>query len=119
MNLRLIRRAALATAALCLTPAAAHAQQNDNNANRAQQSDNNKQMRQNADNRMQHNSADRAKKWSEMRQEAVKASEILRGNMTNGLNPVAQVKNLVLTEDGDRVEYVLYEATSQPWQLYV
>lgn len=94
MRLQHIRHAALATAAMCLTPGAASAQQSGDNA-------------------------DRAKEWSQMRQEAVKASEVLRGNMTNGLNPIAQVKNLVLSENGDRVQYVLYEAGSQPWELYV
>ncbi len=61
----------------------------------------------------------KARDWQEMRQNAVKASEILDGNVTNGLNPVAQVTNLVLNKNGDELEYIIYESRSPVMSFYV
>ncbi|MBN1239106.1 MAG: hypothetical protein JXB36_11425 [Gammaproteobacteria bacterium] len=55
--------------------------------------------------------------WSEMRGEVVGAEELLGADVSNGLNPVGTVTDLVLSADGSRVEYVLYE-TPYPWSFY-
>ena len=56
------------------------------------------------------------KDLSEMRQETVRASDILRGDLTNGLNAVGQVKDLVLSKDASRVEYILFN-TGRPYAI--
>lgn len=48
-------------------------------------------------------------RWSEMEGQVVRAEELLEGNVSNGLNPIGTVSDLVLSEDGSRVEYILYE----------
>lgn len=62
---------------------------------------------------------ERAEARREMRQQAVRASEILRGNISNGLNPVGQTKNLVLDAAGNQLEYVIFEAENMPFEFYV
>ncbi len=106
--------ALLSSAAMAMTPASALAQDNmQNNDSRAE-----KKQKQS---KMQHKewSQSDAQKWREMRQNAVKASEILRGSVTNGLNSVAQVQNLVLSEDGSEVEYIVYNANSPIWNVHL
>lgn len=55
--------------------------------------------------------------WQEMRGEAVHASSILGAQVSNGLNPIGEVKKLVLDQDNQSVEYVIYHA-SFPYALY-
>ncbi len=59
--------------------------------------------------------------WSDMRRETVRASELLRGDLTTGLNPVAKVGNLILNEQSDAIEYVLFTANRMPmpWDVYL
>lgn len=52
---------------------------------------------------------DKQRQWKEMRAEAVSASEILTGDVTNVLNPVGTVKELILTENTKQIEYILYD----------
>lgn len=47
--------------------------------------------------------------WQKMSEQVVSADEILSGDVTNGFNPVGNVRNLILTQDGSKVEYILYE----------
>ncbi len=49
--------------------------------------------------------------WQNMQQRLVSAQQIMRGNISNGLNPFASVINMVLTPDHDKVEYVLFRST--------
>lgn len=56
-------------------------------------------------------------KWKKMRAEAVSASEILTGDVTNVLNPVGTVKELILTEDSSKIEYILYDVP-YPYAFY-
>ncbi|MAW81075.1 MAG: hypothetical protein CMI63_12630 [Parvularcula sp.] len=114
MNIRKMMHAALmSSAALALAPVGALAQQN-------MDSDKNKQSTQRQTMQM-HNMSDDAKahKWREMRQNAVKASEILRGNVSTGLNPVANVTNLILSKDGGEIEYIVYKTQSPIMDFYV
>ncbi|SRR6056297_199920 len=60
---------------------------------------------------------DKQRQWSEMRAEAVSASEILTGDVTNVLNAVGNVKELILTEDSRKVEYILYDVP-YPYGFY-
>lgn len=62
---------------------------------------------------------DRAQKWSQMRSEAIPASEMLRGNVTNGLNAFAQVRHLIVDKGLSEIQYVLIEAPMMPWDFYV
>lgn len=54
-----------------------------------------------------------------MREEAVRASRILSGNISNGLNPLGQTENLVLDRQGNAVEYVIFESQMMPFEFYV
>lgn len=60
---------------------------------------------------------DKQRQWSEMRSEAVSASELLTGDVTNVLNPVGTIKELILTEDSRKVEYILYDVPF-PYHFY-
>ena len=55
--------------------------------------------------------------WAKMRGEVVEANEILSADVSNGLNPVGQVRDLVLTPDHKQVQYILYE-TPYPYSFY-
>jgi hypothetical protein len=55
--------------------------------------------------------------WAKMRGELVEANELLSADVTNGLNPVGQVTDLVLTPDHEQVQYILYE-TPYPYSFY-
>lgn len=55
--------------------------------------------------------------WSKMRGEVVRAEELLGADVTNGFNPLGTVTDLVLTADGQQVEYVLYEVP-YPYSFY-
>ncbi|MBN1240119.1 MAG: hypothetical protein JXB36_16565 [Gammaproteobacteria bacterium] len=55
--------------------------------------------------------------WGEMREQVVGAEELLEGDVSNGLNPVASVSNLLLSEDGSRIEYVMMEVPF-PYTVY-
>ena len=55
--------------------------------------------------------------WAKMRGEVVEANEILSADVSNGLNPVGEVTDLVLTPDHDQVQYILYE-TPYPYSFY-
>jgi len=47
--------------------------------------------------------------WKSMREQMIRASDVMGGEVTNGLNPMGDVRDLVLSPDGQTVEYVLYE----------
>lgn len=55
--------------------------------------------------------------WEAMEREVVRASDILAADVSNGLNPIGRVDDLVLSSDGSRVEYILYEAP-YPYRLF-
>ena len=44
------------------------------------------------------------------REQVVGAKQILRGDVSNGLNPFAGVLDMVLTPDRDRVQYILFKS---------
>ncbi len=54
--------------------------------------------------------------WQSMQERLVGAEQLMRGNVSNGLNPFAGVINLVLSPDHDKVQYVLFRA-SYPYTL--
>lgn len=64
-------------------------------------------------------SSDSSSAWEKMRAEAVPASQILRGNVRSGLNPVAQVENLVLDKNGTSVQYIVFEADRVLFEYYI
>lgn len=51
--------------------------------------------------------------------ESVSAEEILAGDFSTGMEPVGQVKNLILNRSGSAVEYVVFETRNMPWEFYV
>lgn len=55
--------------------------------------------------------------WAQMEGEVLRAEEMLEGDVTNGLNPIGAVSDLVLSQDGSRVEYILYEVP-YPYSFY-
>jgi sporulation protein YlmC with PRC-barrel domain len=55
--------------------------------------------------------------WAKMNQEVVSADHMLRGEVSNGLNPFGNVVDLVLSPDDHQVQYVLFRAT-YPFTLY-
>lgn len=55
--------------------------------------------------------------WSEMREQVVSAQQVLEGDVSNGINPIGTVRDLVLSSDGDRVEYVMMEVP-YPYTFY-
>jgi len=55
--------------------------------------------------------------WNEIRDKTVSASALMRSEVTNGLNPVGSVRDLVLDKDSTTVQYVLYEVPF-PYNLY-
>jgi hypothetical protein len=57
-----------------------------------------------------------AEAWKKMRGEVVSAEDLLDAEVSNGFNPVGDVTDLVLTEDGRQVQYVLFEG-SYPYTL--
>ena len=56
------------------------------------------------------------KDLSEMRTNTVRATDILRDDVTNGLNAMGTVQDLVLSNDASRVEYVIFN-TGVPWTI--
>lgn len=63
--------------------------------------------------------ADRAlmESWAKLRGELVEADELLSADVTNGLNPVGEVTDLVLTKNHKQVQYILYE-TPYPYTFF-
>lgn len=55
--------------------------------------------------------------WTKMNEHVVSAEHILRAEVSNGVNPVANVTDLVLTPDRRAVQYVLY-GSAYPFALY-
>lgn len=55
--------------------------------------------------------------WHKMQEEVISAEAILGGDVSNGLNPVGSVDKLILSEDGSRVEYILYDVP-YPYSFY-
>lgn len=55
--------------------------------------------------------------WTKMQQQVASVDSLLRGEVSNGLNPFAQVSDLVLSPNDARVQYVMYRAP-YPYQLY-
>lgn len=47
--------------------------------------------------------------WRTMKEKVIRADEVLSGDVTNGFNKMGNVRDLVLTPDRKRVEYILYE----------
>lgn len=65
-----------------------------------------------ADYEWRHDEAERNKMvndWKSMREQMVRASDIMGEEVTNGLNPMGDVRDLILSPDSQSVEYVLYE----------
>lgn len=52
--------------------------------------------------------------WLEERNKVVPASDILAGNLTSGFNAIGNVEELILNEEGNKLEYVLYESFWPP-----
>jgi len=50
--------------------------------------------------------------WREMRSESVSVRDLLRGDITNGLNEFGQISNVVLNKDGTAAEFVTYDTSS-------
>ncbi len=57
------------------------------------------------------------KTWGDMREQVVSADEMLAADVSNGINPVGTVTDLVLSADGSRVEYVMLEVP-YPYAVY-
>lgn len=57
------------------------------------------------------------KSWTQMRGEVVSAEDVLSADVTNGVAHVSEVRELVLSSDGSRVQYVLYEVP-YPYQPF-
>lgn len=55
--------------------------------------------------------------WAKMREQTTTAEELMGADVSNGFNQVGNVRDLVLSEDGSTVEYVLYEIP-YPYKLY-
>ncbi|MFW6093944.1 MAG: hypothetical protein ACODAC_08230 [Pseudomonadota bacterium] len=56
-------------------------------------------------------------RFRQRRESMVSANDLLAADVTNGLNPVGNVRDLVLNQEGTRVEHVLYEVP-YPYSLY-
>jgi hypothetical protein len=59
---------------------------------------------------------DLAEAYAKMRGEVISAEDLLDADVSNGLNPVGDVSDLVLTPDETQVQYILFE-TSYPYTL--
>lgn len=57
-----------------------------------------------------------AEAWAKMRGELISAEELLNAEVGNGLHPVGEVVDLVMTRDGTQVQYILYK-TPYPYTL--
>lgn len=55
--------------------------------------------------------------WSKMQSEVVSIEDIMTADLTNGINPIGEVSDVVLTPDTQAVEYVLYEVP-YPYSFY-
>ena len=55
--------------------------------------------------------------WAKLRGEIIEANELLSADVSNGLNPVGQVTDLVLSPDHRQVQYILYE-TPFPYSFW-
>jgi hypothetical protein len=61
--------------------------------------------------------ADRVgQEWRKMRGDVVSAEDLLAAEVSNGFNPVGDVTDLILSEDGRQIQYVLFES-SYPYTL--
>jgi sporulation protein YlmC with PRC-barrel domain len=70
-----------------------------------------------ADQQRSSSAADRVgQEWRRMRGEVVSAEDLLAAEVSNGFNPVGDVTDLILSEDGRQVQYVLFES-SYPYTL--
>lgn len=54
---------------------------------------------------------------SEMQKEAMSAESVLSADVRNGVGPVGQVSDLVLSSEGDEIQYVLYNVR-YPYRFY-
>ena len=57
-----------------------------------------------------------AEAWAKMRGELISAEELLNAEVGNGLHPVGEVVDLVMTPDSRQVQYILYK-TPYPYTL--
>lgn len=55
--------------------------------------------------------------WSQMEGDVLHAEQLLDGEVSNGVNPIGSVADLVLSEDGSRIEFILYEVP-YPFSFY-
>jgi hypothetical protein len=55
------------------------------------------------------NQQDMSKQWEEMRKEAISAKAILAGDIKSRFNAIGQVEYLILDEEGDAIEYVIWD----------
>lgn len=55
--------------------------------------------------------------WTRMHRQITSAHALLHSNLSNGLNPIGTVSDLLLTPDHKKVQYVLYDS-SYPFTLY-
>lgn len=55
--------------------------------------------------------------WKKMDEKLISADEVLSGDVTNGFNPVGNVRDLVLNPEGGAVEYILYDVP-YPYGIY-
>lgn len=61
----------------------------------------------------------RTEEWRSMQDEYVELSELMSGDMSNGLRAVGDVEHVVLDENTSRVQYVVYEPERLPWDAYL
>lgn len=57
------------------------------------------------------------KEWQQMQDKVILASRVMDADVTDGLNEVGDVRDLVLSEDLNEVEHILY-AVSYPYGFY-
>lgn len=55
--------------------------------------------------------------WEKLREKVINANEIMGGDVTNGLSTYGDVRDLILSRDSQRVEYILYEVP-YPYSFY-
>lgn len=70
-----------------------------------------------ADNYEQKNVSQGMSDYQKMSEKVISADTVLSGDVTNGFNTLGSVRDLVLTPDGKRVAFVLYEVP-YPYSVY-
>jgi hypothetical protein len=60
----------------------------------------------------------RADEWRTMQDEHVELSELMNGDLSNGLRALGQVEHVVLSDNASKVQYIVYEPDSLPWDAY-